>query len=161
VNDRARDLIAALGMRPHPEGGHYAEVFRSPRHVAPTDGRPERPGLSTIYFLLQTGERSAWHRLESDEIWLHFEGAPVRLWTFDAPRSEVRSRLLGPLAADTEPQRVVTAGLWQAAEPLGEYALTGAAVGPGFDFADFRMLAADPAAREALRRSAPDLLRLA
>lgn len=153
--------MTSLALRPHPEGGYYAEVFRSTRRVDPADGRPARPGLSAIYFLMLAGQRSAWHRLESDEIWLHFEGGPVRLWTFDATTGEVTARLLGPLAENVEPQRVVDAGLWQAAEPLGDYALTGASVGPGFDFADFRLLATDLEARAALEGRAPELLRLA
>lgn len=160
MNPRAAELVRALGMQPHPEGGFYAEIFRSATSVDPLDGRGPRPGLSGIYYLMLAGQRSGWHALGSDEIWLHFEGGPVRLWTFDAATGAVTARLLGPLAADTEPQRVIPAGVWQAAEPLGDYSLTGASVGPGFDFADFRMLADDTAAQDSLRRAAPELLRL-
>ncbi len=163
MNPRARTLITELDLAPHPEGGYFAELYRSSRAVDPLDGRPRRAALTGVWFLMLAGQRSAWHVVDSDEIWLHFEGADVRLWTFDAASGAVASELLGPLAggrAGRSPQRVVSAGIWQAAEPLGEFSLTGACVGPGFDFADFRMLAGDPQARAALERREPDLLRL-
>lgn len=163
MNPRAQELIAELDLAPHPEGGYFAELFRSPRAVDPLDGRPRRPALTGVWFLMLAGQRSAWHVVDSDEIWLHFEGADVRLWTFDPASGSVASELLGPFASGAEgrsPQRIVPAGIWQAAEPLGEYSLTGACVGPGFDFADFRMLADDSEARAALARRGPDLLRL-
>lgn len=160
MNPRARALIADLGLAPHPEGGYFAELYRSPRAVDPLDGRPRRAALTGIWFLMLAGQRSAWHVVDSDEIWLHFEGADVRLWTFDATAGDLAAELLGPLGPGRAPQRVVPAGIWQAAEPLGEFSLTGACVGPGFDFADFRMLADDPVARAALARREPGLLRL-
>ncbi len=161
MHPRAEELIRELALAPHPEGGFFAELFRSPREVQPRDGRPPRSALTGIWFLMLAGQKSAWHVVDSDEIWLHFEGSDVRLWTFDAATGALDSTRLGPLAAGRAPQRVVAAGLWQAAEPLGDYSLTGACVGPGFDFADFRLLAADPAAEAALRRADPALLRLA
>jgi uncharacterized protein len=161
MNLRAQALIAELGLAPHPEGGHFAELYRSPREVDPLDGRTRRSALTGVWFLMLAGQRSAWHLVHSDEIWLHFEGADVRLWTFDAATGALASELLGPLGPRRSPQRVVPAGLWQAAEPLGEFSFTGACVGPGFDFADFRMLADDPQAHAALARANRDLLRLA
>jgi predicted cupin superfamily sugar epimerase len=158
---RAEERIRSLAMQPHPEGGYYAEAFRSRHTVAPRDGRGERPALTAIYFLLLAGQKSAWHLLASDEVWIHFEGAPVRLWTFDPRTGAVAGRALGPLATGQAPQREIPAGTWQAAEPLGEYALTGACVGPGFVFEDFRLLRDDPDGRAALMVAAPELLRLA
>lgn len=161
MNPRVRQLIEELAMQPHPEGGHFAELYRSPRQVDPLDGRQRRAALTGIWFLMLEGQKSAWHVVDSDEIWIHFEGSVVRLWTYDPASGALASALLGPLAPGCAPQRVVEAGVWQAAEPLGDYSLTGAAVGPGFDFADFRLLADDPEAEKALREAAPELLRLA
>ena len=160
MNPRARLLITELALAPHPEGGYFAELFRSPREVDPLDGRDARSALTGIWFLMLAGQRSAWHRVASDEIWLHFEGAEVRLWTFDEASGQAASERLGPFGPGCRPQRIVPAGLWQAAEPLGEYSLTGACVGPGFDFADFRMLADEPAVARALELADPGLLRL-
>ena len=160
MTPRAAELVRTLALAPHPEGGYFAELFRSPRTVDPRDGRPLRSALTGVWFLLLAGQRSAWHRVDSDEIWLHFEGCDVRLWLYDAATGEIWSELLGPLAVERSPQRIVPAGVWQAAEPLGDYSLTGAAVGPGFDFADFRMMADDPALRHDLTSRRPDLARL-
>ncbi len=161
MHPRAEELIRELALAPHPEGGWYAELYRSPLEVRPADGRPPRSALTGVWFLMVAGQKSAWHVVDSDEIWLHFEGCDVRLWTFDPATGALASTLLGPLAPGRAPQRVVPAGVWQAAEPLGDYSLTGACVGPGFDFADFRMLAADSGAEAALRRADLALLRLA
>jgi predicted cupin superfamily sugar epimerase len=161
MNPRASVLVRELALKPHPEGGHYRELYRAGASVDALDGRGPRSALTGIWFLMVEGERSAWHRVESDEIWIHFEGAEVRLWTFDADSGALGSALLGPLGSGRLPQRAVPRGIWQAAEPLGEYSLTGACVGPGFDFTDFRLLTDDPEALAALRRAAPDLLRLA
>ena len=74
--NRADQLIELLGLQPHPEGGHYSEVFRSALAVEPPDGRGRRPAVTTIYFLLRAGEHSALHRVLSDEIWHFYEGEP-------------------------------------------------------------------------------------
>lgn len=161
MSGRVDELVRELDMRAHPEGGWFREVFRAATAVEPVDGRGSRSGLTSIYFLMARGQHSAWHRVESDEAWIHFEGDGVRLWTFDPAGGAPRAEILGPLGEGSEPQRFVGAGIWQAAEPLGAYSLTGAAVGPGFDFADFRLLDADDAARRWLEEVAPDLLRLA
>lgn len=160
MSHRVHELVRALELAPHPEGGWYREVHRSAAAVDPLDGRPRRSALTGIYFLLAAGQHSRWHRVESDEVWTHFEGGAVRIWTFDAGSGVVTAQLLGPFGAGVEPQRVVRAGIWQAAEPVGEFALGGCFVGPGFDFADFRMFDADPEARRRLASRSPELLRL-
>ena len=162
---RVAELVELLGLAPHPEGGWYRETFRSELSVDPRDGRPLRSALTGIYFLLAAGQHSAWHVVDSDEIWTHLEGAPVRLWTFEPRTERFESVLLGPLAAsrDSEscaPQRAVRAGVWQAAEPTGAFGFGACFVGPGFDFADFRLLDVEPDARAAIDRLAPELLRL-
>ena len=66
---RVDRLIAELALVPHPEGGHYREVFRATASVTPDDGRPARAALTCIDFLLVRGQWSAWHRVDSDEAW--------------------------------------------------------------------------------------------
>jgi predicted cupin superfamily sugar epimerase len=153
---RALQLIEQLQLQPHPEGGWYREVFRSQAQVAPQDGRPSRNALTSIYFLLETTQQSRWHRVQSDEVWVHLEGVPLDLWTWDAVTGQLCSVLLGPVSALTAPQHVVAAGLWQAARPQAStaaaYTLAACMVGPGFDFSDFRMMA--PGGSEALRITA-------
>jgi predicted cupin superfamily sugar epimerase len=144
MNPRAQSLIAELGLQPHPEGGYYREIFRSESKVQPDDHRPERSALTAIYFLLTTGQHSAWHRVLSDEVWSHLEGDALELLCFDAAAAHASTITLGRFSADgAAPIHVVPAGVWQAARPLGEYALLGCHVGPGFDFGDFRMASDD------------------
>jgi predicted cupin superfamily sugar epimerase len=155
---RAARLIRILKLRPHPEGGHYAEVFRSTRRVRPVDRDVERAAHTTIYFLLAEGERSRWHRVSADEVWHFYEGDPLELvWEEQA---EVRRVQVGPVAMGREPVAVVPAGSWQAARPLGAYTLVGCTVAPGFEFADFALLADVPPEAARLRARYPDLAEL-
>jgi predicted cupin superfamily sugar epimerase len=156
VHPRAAELIAALDLRPHPEGGFYREVHRSAASVATTDERGPRAALTTIYFLLAAGAASRWHQVDSDEVWHFYEGDPLELLELDADGRSLVRHQLGPVhEGHQRPVRTIAAGAWQAARPLGEYTLVGCTVGPGFDFADFRLLADDPARAEELRARWP------
>jgi uncharacterized protein len=153
---RAAHLVSALGLVPHPEGGHYREVYRSASGVQPLDARPGRAALTTIYFLLAAGEVSRWHRVASDEVWHHYEGDALELFVADARFDRISRELLGPVGEGVQPVRVVPADAWQAARSTGSYTLVGCTVGPGFDFADFRMLRDLPAEAEVVRGRHPD-----
>lgn len=163
TDERARGLIQHLELSPHPEGGWYREFHRAAGRVAPGDGRGERSALTSIDFLLQADERSAWHRVASDEAWHLLEGGPLTLWLM-APALDTLQRVeLGPVDGQGRtPRHVVPAGWWQAAEPAegAAFAYVGATVGPGFEFADFGFGRDDPALVAALARLAPVLARL-
>ncbi|GDY12718.1 cupin [Planctomycetota bacterium] len=136
---RAAGLIAQLGLRPHPEGGHYAELFRSP-HALPAHGGT-RAAVTAIWYLLTAGQCSRWHLVRSDEIWNWYEGGDLELLRCPGPGQPVQVHRLGPVDdAGRTPQAVVPAGTWQAARPVGDHALVGCTVAPGFDFADFSLL---------------------
>jgi predicted cupin superfamily sugar epimerase len=138
-------LIELLDLRPHPEGGYFRETWRSPLALG---GLPHgsRSASTAIYFLLPAGAFSALHRVASDEVWHHYAGDPVELHVIEG--NVHRTWLLGSdLARGQQPQRVVPAGAWQAAVPIGaRWALCGCTVAPGFDFSDFEM----PSREEAL-----------
>jgi predicted cupin superfamily sugar epimerase len=151
VTDRAATLVTTLGLIPHPEGGFYNELFRSKAIVHHTDGRGPRAALTTIYFLLPAGSVSRWHRVESDEVWHFYEGAPLDLWMASPEGDQMSQRRLGPLDGDQRPVWVVPAGWWQAARSTGSYTLVGCTVGPGFDFRDFALAGDQPASAAALR----------
>lgn len=125
-------IIAHLDLRPHPEGGWYRQTWQGP-------DREGRASGTAILFLLKAGERSHWHRVDADEIWLWHAGAPLRLSIGKTAAAHTR---LGPdvLAGET-PQAVVPAGHWQAAEPLGDWTLVSCTVSPGFRFAGFELAA--------------------
>src|SRR5215210_2774484 len=149
MHPRAAELIATLDLRPHPEGGFYRELHRSSSQVVPADGRGARTALTTIYFLLPGGTASRWHRVTSDEVWHLYEGGPLELLELDGEARHLLRHRLGNLGdGGAAPVRTVPSGIWQAARPLGDYALVGCTVGPGFDVAGFRMLADDPALAE-------------
>jgi predicted cupin superfamily sugar epimerase len=143
MNARARTLIEILALQPHPEGGYYRQIHRSDRLVAPADGRGDRPSLTTIYFLLPGDAVSRWHRVASDEVWHHYEGAPLELFELAADLGTFVTHRLGPLGANQAPVCTIPAGHWQAARSTGAYTLVGCTVGPGFEFADFTMLSSD------------------
>jgi predicted cupin superfamily sugar epimerase len=155
MDPRAAELIGLLGMIPHPEGGHYCEVFRSTSRVRPLDGRPDRASLTTIYFLLAAGEISRWHRVKSDEAWHYCEGDVLELYTADDACDGVDCHRLGRPDPGVRPVRVVPAGVWQAARSAGTYTLVGCTVGPGFDFEDFQMLRDSCSTSDAMRRNYP------
>jgi uncharacterized protein len=138
----AADWIARLDLQPHPEGGWYREIYRSKNLVAASQGR--RAAITTIYYLLEQGQVSRWHMVASDEIWHFYAGDPLELLRY-APDS----RSLETIAVGSDPTHqsvvgVIPAHVWQAARPLGRYALVGCTVGPGFDFDDFTFVADVP-----------------
>jgi predicted cupin superfamily sugar epimerase len=158
MHPRAAELIAQLSLQPHPEGGFFREVFRSSGGVTPADGRGARTALTTIYFLLPAGAASRWHRVSSDEVWHFYEGDPLEVLELDADcRTLTRHRLCPYSAGSGAPVHTVAAGHWQAARPSGNYALVGCTVGPGFDFADFTMMADDAICATRVRAAWPEL----
>lgn len=128
----AGEVIERLGLVPHPEGGWFRETWRD----LPADGG--RGVGSAIYFLLDAHERSHWHRVDAAEAWHHYDGAPVELAIVEDEDHAVLT--LGPdLASGQEPQAVVPARAWQAARPVGGWALVGCTVSPAFDFSGFEL----------------------
>lgn len=139
----ADDVIARLGLEPHPEGGHYKEIFR---HVAQDGGRG---WVTSIYFLLKSGEISQRHRVtDAVEIWCWHAGQPLAL-TIDAAGADSQTHVLGmDLQNGQRPQVVVPAGAWQAARPLKDakldgWTLVGCQVAPAFEFSSFELAATD------------------
>ncbi|MGB6006498.1 cupin domain-containing protein [Castellaniella sp.] len=135
-----RALIAALDLQPHPEGGHYREVFRSGLQV-PFLGAQRSAGTS-IYYLLAQGAYSAWHRIDADEIWCFHAGGLLDLHVV-LPDGGLRTHRLGdPL---TQPgavyQAAVPAGCWFAAKLADpdDFVLAGCVVAPGFEFSGFQL----------------------
>jgi len=157
ISPRAAELVRDLKLSPHPEGGRYREVFRSRRMVRTDDGRSERWAATAIHFLICAGERRGLHRLASDEVWTWHEGAPLELLLVDPSFEMARRVVLGPTGDGQLPMRVVPAGIWQAARPLGEYALAGCVVAPGFELSDLRLLVREEASVTAFRARHPDL----
>jgi len=126
-------IIRLLGLERHPEGGWYSETWRAP---AAGGGRAASTG---VYFLLAEGERSHWHRVDADELWLFHDGDPLELSISDGTDPLDRHVLGRDLASGQRPQVVVPAGRWQAAEPRGAWTLLTCVVAPGFVFDGFEL----------------------
>ncbi len=147
--DEIRGLIETYRLAPHPEGGWFREFHRSGRSVGPLPGFPgTRPAVTAIYFLLTRETFSAFHRLRSEEIWVHLAGAPLSLVLLGPGACRLR---LASAADGGPPAIVVPPGALQAARTGGAYALVACVVAPGFEFADFEV-----PAREALLREFPE-----
>ncbi|MEP6640160.1 MAG: cupin domain-containing protein [Chloroflexota bacterium] len=146
----AREVIEALDMRRHPEGGWWVETWRAPA----VDG--VRPSSSAILYLLEASDRSHWHRVDAAEVWQYSAGDPLELRVAaaratavavarDAAMPATRDAAvavhrLGPaVTAGETVQVVVPAGAWQAARPLGAWTLVGCIVAPAFEFAGFEL----------------------
>lgn len=129
----AREIIETLGLAPHPEGGWFRETWRAEA------GPGERPAGTAIYFLLEAGQRSRWHRVDATEIWHWYLGAPLDL-ALSADGRDRQDLVLGPdIAAGERPQLRVPAGCWQSAAPRGGLTLAGCTVSPAFEFAGFEL----------------------
>ncbi len=144
MRDRAalpdpEELIRALGLQPHPEGGYFRETYRSARLGA--DGRCAG---TMIYFLLLRGQVSRLHRLDADEGWHLYVGGPLEIHELDEGRPDDAPRIT-MLGADIEhgerPQHVVPAGRWFGATLAADapFALVGCTVAPGFEFTAFEL----------------------
>ena len=133
----AEEVIAHLDLRPHPEGGHYREIYRH----KPEDGG--RGVVTTIYYLLRVGEVSHWHRIDAVEIWNFHAGAPLALTISEHGWDATCIHLGDDIAAGHKPQGVVPIGAWQTAETLGRWTLVGLTVAPAFEFSGFEMAPPD------------------
>jgi len=133
-----QELIERLELLRHPEGGWYAEIHRSNETVLRADGARRSAG-TLIYFLLEAGDCSRWHRVAATEHWTHVAGGPLALHRFGGKHSVAT---LGDVSAGYTPALTVAPDVWQAALPLGDWTLVTCAVSPGFDFADFELIEA-------------------
>jgi len=125
-------IIATLGMQRHPEGGWFVETFRDTRGGA-------RACSTAIYYLLEAGDSSHWHRVrDAAEVWHFYAGDPLLLTLSDGDTT-TRITLGTDFAQGERPQAVVPADVWQAARPLGRFTLVGCTVAPGFEFSSFEL----------------------
>ncbi len=141
----AEYIIKKLGLKPHPEGGYYREIYRSEEKIN-SQTLPKRYGgvrnfSTSIYFLLKEGEYSRLHRLKSDEIYHFYLGSSVEIILI-YPNGKIKTRILGNnLEKGESPQIIVPKNVWQGLRLAGNgrFALMGTTVSPGFDYNDFEL----------------------
>ncbi|KAF9431236.1 hypothetical protein BGZ94_005599 [Podila epigama] len=137
-------LAVALNMAAHPEGGWYRETWRAPNEFQPAGYPGPRAAATAIYFVLDKGEVSRWHKVRSDELWLWQRGQPIELLLGGAgeyPSSDpIVIRLGASVETGESPQGLVPGGVWQMARAVKGEALVSCVVAPGFDFEDFTLV---------------------
>jgi predicted cupin superfamily sugar epimerase len=141
------ELIRRFDLKPHPEGGFFSETYRSAASVRRDDRSTQTRSASTaIYYLLCDGAHSAWHRINSDEVWHFYAGEPLNVHVLDEAGALITHKLGNALThSDAVFQAVVPAGLWFAAECADPttFALVGCTVAPGFEFSEFELADVD------------------
>jgi hypothetical protein len=134
----ADQIKALLKLDPHPiEGGHFRQTWAA---AASLDlPRGTRSQGTAIYYLLEEGQFSEMHMLESDEIFHFYIGDPVEMLQLHPDGSSTVLVLGHDLLAGQQVQVVVPAGVWQGTRLIchGKLALLGCTVVPGFDYADY------------------------
>jgi len=145
MQERVQQLIRHYQMQPHPEGGYFLQTYRSsgsiPHAVLPEGFTGDRPFSTAIFFLLEQGNFSAFHRIRSDECWHFYEGHPLLVHILLQDGTLITVRLGSDIGNGELFQYVVPANCWFASEPApgSDYSLVGCTVSPGFDFTDFEM----------------------
>ena len=145
MNRSATDWVNQLEMQAHPEGGYYKETFRAPLQIDAPWGK--KNALTSIFYLLEAGEFSAFHRIKSDELWYYHAGETLLIHEIKPDGDLVTHHL-----SVANPFVAIAANSWFASEVKDQhgYVLVSCAVAPGFDFADFEM-----AKRERLIKAFP------
>jgi predicted cupin superfamily sugar epimerase len=148
------ELVRRLDLAPHPEGGWFRETYRSDVWFSPDGYDGPRRAATIVLFALHPGERSHWHVVRSDEIWLWQSGGPLtlRLGGSGPGPVEASTVVLGPdltsgldSAGGQQLQALVPGGVWQSAEPAGsDPVVVSCVVAPGFEYADFRLAPESP-----------------
>ena len=135
ISETINRLVGFLKLKAHPEGGWYRENYTSDFMIS-----PDRPSATSIYFLMSRSNFSAFHRLQSDEIWYYHDGDPLEVLIIHE-NGKLEKRVVGSSIEGCEPQTIVPAGSWFASRihGKGSWSLAGCAVSPGFDFDDFEL----------------------
>lgn len=141
----ASELVNKYQLQPHPEGGWYAQTYRSAETI-PASGLPARFGAGRVFstaicFLLEEGNFSAFHRIKSDEVWHFYAGGPLHIYVLQLNGELTVATLGDDIMNGQQFQYVVPAGCWFASEPAPgtAFSFVGCTVAPGFDFADFEL----------------------
>lgn len=150
TENTSKKLIHQLELQPHPEGGWFREIYRSPSE----DG--ERGACTAIYFLLEKNQVSRWHQVDADEIWHFYAGSPLELLCMDPNFASIEKRLLGSPLEGFSAMETIPAHGWQAARSTGDFTLVGCTVSPAFRFEGFSFLPSDVATQSAVLQHCPE-----
>lgn len=146
-NERAQEVVDQLNLEPHPEGGAFREIYRSDLTCENTRGE-ERNVCTAIYFLVEGGNVTKWHKVLNDEVWHYYKGETLVLELISPEGILSRHRIGNRIEKDEVPQLVIPAHTWQRAYTTGDYTLVGCTVSPGFDFEDYEEISKEELANK-------------
>lgn len=138
-------LVNQFQLLPHPEGGYFKETYRSvetiAQHALPIRFNAKKYFSTAIYFLLEQGNFSAFHKIKSDECWHFYAGGTLLVHVIDAKGNLSTTKLGNDILHGETFQFVVPANCWFASEPAEKtaFSFVGCTVAPGFDFEDFEL----------------------
>lgn len=145
MSQNAEHYIHQLNLLPHPEGGYYKEVYRSDLSISagalPQGFGGNRQMCTSIYFLIEQGNFSAFHRIKSDETWHFYDGSALEVIEIQTNAILKKTSVGRDLKKGDQLQYTVKANTWFASRVKagGDFSLVGCTVSPGFDFKDFEM----------------------
>ena len=151
-------IIEILDLAKHDEGGYFRQTYKSDFIVQPENGSYRRSCATHIYYYLQRGMYSKFHKVKHDEIWNLYDGEGVKLHVYDDKNNKVDEQILSK--SHFKFHTVVHGDLWQAAEPVGDFVLVGCTVAPGWEFEDEAYLSDHTEIKDRLIKLKPDLERL-
>ena len=151
-------IIEILNLSKHDEGGYFRQTYKSDFIVQPEKRSYTRSCATHIYYYLQRGMYSKFHKVKHDEIWNLYDGEGVKLYVYDDKNNQVDEQILSK--RDYRFHAIVHGGLWQAAEPTGDFALVGCTVAPGWELEDEAYLCDHPEITDKLIKRRKDLQRL-
>lgn len=149
MNNKAESIISQLGLKPHIEGGYFIETYKNPfsitKNEIDADFEGKRPLVTTIYFLLKSGQISKFHKLKFDEQWFFHSGSALLIYLIDK-NGNLNTITLGKNIEENEkPQFLLKSGVVLGAEVVEDnsYCLVSCVVSPGFDYRDFVLFEAE------------------
>ena len=151
-------IIELLDLSEHDEGGYFRQTYKSNFIVQPEKVSYKRSSATHIYYYLQRGMYSKFHKVKHDEIWNLYDGEGVKLHVYDDKNNKVDEQILSK--GDFQFHAIVCGDLWQAAEPIGDFVLVGCTVTPGWELEDEAYLSDHPEIMDKLLKLRPDLQRL-
>jgi uncharacterized protein len=154
IHSSEKISMRTIDLIDHPEGGRFCEIFRSSQTVTTQRG-DTRSALTHIYFSLNPGEVSRFHKVASDEVWNLYQGSGLNLYLWDGSDTSPEQVVLS--ARNNNFCHVVPANVWQAAEPLSDVVLVGCSVAPGFEFQDFSLIGTEYDEAKRLLSIAPQM----
>ena len=129
-------VIETLGMTPHPEGGWHLDTWQ------PEWTGGQRPGVSSIYYLLEEGQSCHWHRIDCDETWLFHAGSALLCQTAATEAEPPLDRWLGlDVMAGERPSLFIPRGIWQGAKAVRGWTLVSCVASPAFTFEGWELAA--------------------